>query len=155
MHQEIIHYCWKLTQGHLGWTVSVCFPGTRQSSAYSSLSSAAGSGPHPRGCLEQSFARSDTGCPSLVFWRKGARERGVVRDRGWESEREREKGHSPNQRLSLCSSAPGEMHVRWRTGFKVAGREVVEGDGDPEWEVRLGSLLQRPQTSVIKCNHSG
>lgn len=60
---------WKLTRGHLGWTVSVGCPETLQSSAYSSLSSGAGSGPHPQECLEQSFALSDTGCLFLVFWR--------------------------------------------------------------------------------------
>lgn len=61
--------CWQLTRGHLGWTVSACFQGTRQSSAYLSLSSGAGSGPHPLECPEQSFALSDTVCPFLVFWR--------------------------------------------------------------------------------------
>lgn len=82
--------CWQLTRGRHGWTVSACCQGTRQSSADSGLSSAAGSGPHPRECPEQSSVRSDTEFPFLVFCinrQGGGREtelyRGKTQTNGW------------------------------------------------------------------------
>lgn len=127
-YTEISH-C-KLTRGHLGWTVSVCYPGTLQSSAYLSLSSGAGSVPHPLECLEQSFSLSDTGCLFLVSWRNRREWRARERET---DKKKKEWGHNPNLWLSHCTSSPDQMCVRRWTGFKEAGREVKERDEGWEW----------------------
>lgn len=143
--------CWQLTRGHLGWTVSACFQGTRQSSAYSSLSSGAGSGPHPLECPEQSFALSDTVCPFLVFWRH----RGGWRERYREKDKKKKWGHSPNLWLSHCTFALGPMCVRCGAGFRVAGKEMVELDDVPECGWGSLSSFLCPQSSKTKLLCTG
>lgn len=63
-----------------------------------------------------------------------------------ETEWDKKKEWSPNLWLSHCTSAPGQMCVRWGTGFRVAGKEVVELDDG--WVGRRELLFSAVSTTI-------